>query len=111
MPQGLSGMPSFVTISSSSLILTTSTLVRSSMVTWRLKGQVYHAFADPTGGRVDRFTLAVGHMDFVTSKMSVDLLRGWKPPLNPTDVVAEIAEYLKQYRVGKVVGDRSPLPG
>ena len=70
------------------------------------RGEIYHAFVDPSGGRVDRFTVAIGHQDFQTTKMSVDLLRGWKPPIDPSEVVGEIAELLKQYRVSKVVGDR-----
>jgi hypothetical protein len=70
------------------------------------KGNIYHAFVDPSGGRIDRFTVAIGHQDFQTMKLSVDLLRGWTPPINPDDVVFEITERLKQYRVSRVVGDR-----
>jgi hypothetical protein len=36
----------------------------------------------------------------------VDLVRGWKPPFNPSGVVAECAALLREYRVQRVTGDR-----
>lgn len=66
---------------------------------------VYHAFCDPSGGRADAFTLEIGHQDYETRKLSVDLLRGWTPPFNPDDVVAEITEILSKYRMNRIAGD------
>lgn len=67
---------------------------------------VYRAFVDPSGGRADAFTLAIGHYDRDVSKYLVDLLRAWEPPLKPDDVVQDIAPDLKRYRINTVTGDR-----
>ena len=64
----------------------------------------YRAFADPSGGRNDAFTLSIGHQE--KAKLVVDLLRAWEPPFNPELVVKEIADILKQYRMDKIIGDR-----
>ena len=64
----------------------------------------YEAFVDPSGGKVDRFCVAVGHRD--GERGVVDLVRGWKPPFNPSGVVSEIAEVLANYRITNVCGDR-----
>jgi hypothetical protein len=66
----------------------------------------YRAFVDPSGGRADAFTLAIGHRRKDTGKYAVDSLRGWKPPFNPDEVVAEIVEGLRRYGVNTVTGDR-----
>jgi hypothetical protein len=65
----------------------------------------YEAAVDPSGGRSDSFTLAIGHRDRDGSAF-VDLVRAWTPPFNPSGVVEEIAAILADYRVRKVVGDR-----
>jgi hypothetical protein len=68
--------------------------------------EVYKAFVDPSGGRADAMTLAIGHNDWSGNRQLVDLLRAWEPPFNPEDVVVEMAEILKRYRINSVQGDR-----
>jgi len=67
-------------------------------------GVQYHAFTDPSGGRRDAFTLAIGHRD--GERAVVDVVRAWPAPFNPSGVVAECADLLRDYRVQRVVGDR-----
>jgi len=64
----------------------------------------YFAFADPSGGRKDRFTLAIAHAE--DERLVLDLCRGKKPPFDPSDVVTEFSEILKRYRCNMVTGDR-----
>ena len=64
----------------------------------------YRGFVDPSGGRNDAFTLAIGHQE--KPRLVVDLLKAWEPPFNPQVVVQEAGEVLGQYRVDKVSGDR-----
>jgi len=64
----------------------------------------YQAFADPSGGRGDAFTLAIGHRQ--DDIASVDCLRAWQPPFNPSGVVAEIEDLLNAYRVSRITSDR-----
>lgn len=64
----------------------------------------YVAFVDPSGGRSDAFTVAVGHAD--GERAVVDVVRAWPSPFNPSGVVAECADLLRAYRVGIVTGDR-----
>lgn len=63
----------------------------------------YLAFTDPSGGRADAFTLAVGHKG---EKFTVDLLRAWEPPLVPESAVGDIVEILRQYNITRITGDR-----
>src|SRR5262249_12688877 len=63
----------------------------------------YVAFADLSGGRRDQFTVCIAHRQ--RDKAVIDLLRAWRPPFNPTEIVAKCAEALKPYRVKRVVGD------
>jgi hypothetical protein len=65
----------------------------------------YFAFADPSGGRQDAFTLAIAHKD-EGGLVILDAVRRSVPPFNPAQVVGEFAEILKEYRVWEVVGDR-----
>ena len=66
---------------------------------------MYQAFADPSGGRRDAFTVAIGHHD--NGGVAVlDVLRAWPAPFNPSSVIAEAATLLKSYRVSRVVGDK-----
>lgn len=67
-------------------------------------GCTYHAFVDPSGGRRDAFTVAIGHRE--KSRTVVDVLRAWTPPLNPAGVVDELCELLRFYGCRRVVGDR-----
>jgi hypothetical protein len=64
----------------------------------------YLAFTDPSGGRADAFTLAIGHGS--KEKLTVDLLKAWEPPFNPESVVNDIVEALRDYRINRIVGDR-----
>jgi hypothetical protein len=64
----------------------------------------YLAFVDPSGGRRDAFTLAIGHRD--GERGVVDVLRRWPAPFNPSGVCAELADVLQSYRVVRVTGDR-----
>ena len=64
----------------------------------------YSAFVDPSGGRHDAFTLSVGHND--QEKYVIDLLKAWKPPFDPAQVVEKIAEDVKPYNINSVTGDR-----
>ena len=64
----------------------------------------YRAFCDPSGGKVDAFTVAIGHKS--DGRIIIDLVRAWEAPFNPKEVVSEIAEVLKGYGVLNVTGDR-----
>lgn len=68
-------------------------------------GVKYEATVDPSGGRSDSFTLAIGHRDREGGAL-VDLVRAWTPPFNPTGVVEEIGDILGEYGVRSVKGDR-----
>jgi hypothetical protein len=86
-------------------------LVESVMIPGRLElpridGVQYRAFADPSGGRNDSFTLAIGHAEAKTGRVIVDVIRERRPPFSPADVVAEFAETLQSFGVVKVLGDR-----
>jgi hypothetical protein len=71
-----------------------------------IPSQAYSAFADPSGGSADSFTLAIGHFDHARQTVVLDCIREAKPPFNPSVVVAEYASLLKSYKVGHLVGDR-----
>ncbi len=64
----------------------------------------YFAFADPSGGSQDAFTLAIAHSE--QGRLVLDVCRGRKPPFNPQAVVVEYAEVLKRYGLTRVTGDR-----
>jgi hypothetical protein len=63
----------------------------------------YRAFTDPSGGRTDHFTLAIGHKEN-DNRMVVDVLRGVVPS-DPYGTVHEYAALLREYSVGTVTGD------
>jgi hypothetical protein len=67
-------------------------------------GVRYAAFVDPSGGRADSMTLAVGHRELDCGV--VDCLREIKPPFDPASVVREFAGELAAYGVREVRGDR-----
>ncbi len=69
-----------------------------------VSGVRYSAFVDPSGGRRDAFTCAIGHRE--SNRIIVDVLRAWSAPFNPSGVVAECADLLKTYGVGRTLGDR-----
>jgi hypothetical protein len=64
----------------------------------------YRAFADPSGGQGDAFTLGIAHRE--GSKAVLDVLYERRPPFSPPAVVREIADILRRYRLTTVIGDR-----
>jgi len=64
----------------------------------------YLAFADPSGGRHDQFTLAIAHLHG-DETVVLDCIRATKPPFDPGEVVKDYVETLKRYRVSGVTGD------
>jgi len=67
-------------------------------------GVRYQAFCDPSGGRADAFSLAIGHEK--DGRYVLDCLRAWPAPFNPPSVVAECAAVLRSYRLTACEGDR-----
>lgn len=67
-------------------------------------GVTYRAFVDPSGGRRDAFTAAIGHRE--GEVRVVDAVRAWTPPFNPQGATEECAEWLHGYGVTEVTGDR-----
>jgi hypothetical protein len=69
----------------------------------------YYGFVDPSGGSVDSFALAIGHLDYAKQSVVVDALREVKPQreaFSPERVCADFSVLLKSYGVSQVVGDR-----
>jgi hypothetical protein len=64
----------------------------------------YVAFADPSGGRGDSFTMALAHGEGNVAVL--DLTYEKRAPFDPSVVVGEIADLLRSYGVGEVTGDR-----
>jgi hypothetical protein len=69
-----------------------------------VQGTSYQAFVDPSGGRRDAFTCAIGHRD--GERGVVDVVRAWPAPFNPAGVTQECAELLRSYGISRVRGDR-----
>jgi len=84
-------------------------------------GIQYRAFADPSGGAHDSFTLAIAHRTAYRAPRSrqeeldqqsqaprvvLDLCRGVSPPFSPDAVVKEFCQVLRMYHCYTVVGDR-----
>jgi hypothetical protein len=67
-------------------------------------GTHYYAFADPSGGASDSFTLAIGHVENQT--VVLDLVRETKPPFQPSAVVEAYAALCRAYRVTHVQADK-----
>jgi hypothetical protein len=67
-------------------------------------GISYYAFTDPSGGRHDAFTLAVGHKDD-NDRFICDVLRGKEPPFDPQEVTREYAALAREYRCSRIYGD------
>lgn len=64
----------------------------------------YHAFADPSGGKHDRFTWAIAHVE--GNRMVLDLIRGVTPPFDPSVVVRECVNDCTRYHCSSVTGDK-----
>jgi hypothetical protein len=71
----------------------------------RLEGIRYYAFADPSGGSVDSFALAIAHRS-PEGRVILDAVRVRRPPFSAEDVVAEFAECLRSFGLSQVRGDR-----
>ena len=65
----------------------------------------YVAGCDASGGRNDSFTAAICHKQSDDSVV-LDVLYERKAPFNPSDVVSEIANLLREYNCGVITGDR-----
>jgi hypothetical protein len=74
----------------------------------RKSGVRYMAFADPSGGSSDSYTLCIAHRDkrAGVDEVVVDVIRENKPPFSPEQVCAEHARLLKSYGIRKLQGDR-----
>jgi len=64
----------------------------------------YAAFVDLSGGRHDDAALAIGHKE--DRKAVVDLLRRYRPPHNPHEVVRLMADEVRRYNLREVTGDQ-----
>jgi len=69
-----------------------------------LNDMAYSAFVDPSGGRSDAMTMAIGHRE--GDAAIIDLVRNVKPPFNPENVCREFAEDLRRYRCASPKMDR-----
>ena len=67
----------------------------------------YFAFADPSGGGSDAFTLAIAHHE--DGRAVLDLLKATRPPFSPEAVVASYADILKRYGLHSTTGDKYAL--
>jgi hypothetical protein len=70
-----------------------------------MSGVSYVAYADPSGGSSDSFTIAVAHAA-KDGRAILDALRERRPPFSPDGVVREFAELLRSYGIRQVTGDR-----
>jgi hypothetical protein len=64
----------------------------------------YMAFADPSGGGQDAFTLAIAHVE--GERVVLDYCRARRPPFKPENVCAEYAVALGRYGLRECTGDR-----
>jgi len=65
----------------------------------------YGSFTDvASGSGKDAFALAVAHTD--GERVVLDCCRIWKPPFNPSAIIAEAATLLRSYRLSETTGDR-----
>jgi hypothetical protein len=71
----------------------------------RQQGFRYCAFADPSGGRHDSFTIAIAHQER-GGRVVLDRLLVQQPPFEPEEVTAKFAETLGAYGLRTVTGDR-----
>lgn len=82
--------------------------IAACVADWRelppVDGVQYHGFSDPSGGRQDAFTLAIGHRD--DDRAVVDCMRVWPAPFDPAAVIGEAARVLRSYGCQDVEGDR-----
>jgi len=68
-------------------------------------GVQYLGFIDAASGSGrDAFAVGIAHRD--GERAVLDVSRAWRPPFNPSGVIAEASDLLKSYRIFKVKGDR-----
>jgi hypothetical protein len=72
----------------------------------KIEGVRYYAFADPSGGRVDSFTLAIAHKGKESKTIVLDRIEERKPPFNPQAMASEFSAIIKSYGLSEVYGDR-----
>lgn len=77
---------------------------RGVLVRAAAAGTHYVSGCDPSGGRGDSFTFAVAHRE--KDLAVLDLLYERRAPFNPTEVVGEIVDLMKQYRCATTTGDK-----
>jgi hypothetical protein len=70
-----------------------------------MAGVSYSAFVDPSGGRNDSMTLAIGHLS-ANGICVLDALFEARPPFDPEAVVAQFAAELRRYGIASLVGDK-----
>jgi hypothetical protein len=63
----------------------------------------YFAFADLSGGRLDDAALAIAHR--ADRKVVIDLLRRYRPPFSPQEVIGQMTAELRKYNLRRVTGD------
>lgn len=65
----------------------------------------YVSFVDAASGSGgDAFALALAHRD--GARAVLDVCRAWRPPFNPSGVIAEVSDLLKRYGLRATQGDR-----
>ena len=64
----------------------------------------YAAFVDPSGGRADSMTLAIGHAEGELAVL--DCIREVRPPFDPSSVVMEFSGVMAGYGLRECRGDR-----
>jgi hypothetical protein len=69
-----------------------------------IPGVDYFAFADPSGGASDSFTLGIAHRE--DERRILDVCRGRRPPFDPKAVTQDYATILRRYNLSRVTGDR-----
>jgi hypothetical protein len=70
-----------------------------------LSGTSYVSFDDPASGSgADAWTKAIAHRE--GDRVVLDVLRAWRPPFNPSGVIAESAALGKEFNLHATVGDR-----
>lgn len=65
----------------------------------------YRAFVDVSGGRNDDSAIAIGHQSENDGKVIVDFIKRYKAPHNPYEVIRQMAEVLRKFKIRQVVGD------
>jgi hypothetical protein len=71
----------------------------------RLPNTKYYAFADPSGGASDAFTLGIAHREKDDAAV-LDCIVERPAPFNPDAVAADMAKTLREYGLATCVGDK-----